>query len=79
VRDVSKGGVKLEVDNDGDIPSVFWLQIEGDPGLRSCAVVWRKAAQLGVSFTHNRERPPLVGRAHFDARYWLSHPMAARI
>jgi hypothetical protein len=78
VRDVSKGGVKLEVNKDGDIPSIFWLQIEGEPGLRSCAVIWHKAVQLGVSFTQSREKPPLLGRVHFDARSWLGHRMTAR-
>jgi hypothetical protein len=73
MRDVSAGGAKLEVDNAGDIPSAFWLRIEGDPGLRSCAVMWREAGRLGISFTHNLQKPPLLSRTHFDVRSWLTH------
>jgi hypothetical protein len=50
VRDLSEGGACLKVFSPIGIPDTFELRVDSD-SLRSCRVVWRKAAQIGVEFT----------------------------
>jgi hypothetical protein len=63
VRDVSRGGAKLQVHRDGELPAIFWLRLQGDPALRGCTAVWRDRLRLGVAFFQRSEGPS-----------WLSEP-----
>ncbi len=51
VLDISESGAKLGVGSAGDLPSDFAIMLSprGYP-YRRCRLVWRSAAQVGVSF-----------------------------
>ena len=51
VRNVSATGASIQVANVDTIPDSFRLVMEMETAVRSCVVVWRKAAQVGVKFT----------------------------
>jgi hypothetical protein len=50
VRNVSATGAAIEAANLADIPDSFKLVLEMETTARRCAVVWRKATQIGVEF-----------------------------
>jgi len=50
VRNVSATGAAIEAANLADIPDSFKLVLEMETAARRCAVVWRKATQIGVEF-----------------------------
>jgi hypothetical protein len=50
VRDISATGAALDLVDATKVPDQFTLVLEMESAARSCAVVWRKARQLGVEF-----------------------------
>jgi hypothetical protein len=50
VRNLSKIGAVLEVDNALRIPDEFTLIVEGHLFARSCRVAWRKPKRIGIDF-----------------------------
>jgi PilZ domain len=50
VKNLSATGAMLQVANVVGIPDEFTLVIEADNFKRTCAVVWRQSARLGVRF-----------------------------
>jgi PilZ domain len=50
VRNVSATGAAIEAANLAAIPDSFTLVLEMETAARRCAVVWRKATQIGVEF-----------------------------
>jgi hypothetical protein len=50
VRNVSATGAAIEAANLADIPDSFKLVLDMETAVRNCAVVWRKATQIGVEF-----------------------------
>lgn len=48
-RNVSRGGVALDVANTAGIPAEFTLHLAGD-GERPCQIRWRRAGRIGVQF-----------------------------
>ena len=48
VRDVSRTGAKLIMDDCWIIPRAFWLRIDDDPFLRYYTVVWRSVGEIGI-------------------------------
>jgi hypothetical protein len=59
VYNFSETGAKLELL--GHAPNAFDLVVDGDPLRRSCLVVWRKAAFVGVKFQNPSQLAPLIG------------------
>jgi hypothetical protein len=51
VRDMSQDGALLDFPRPKDLPSIFWLRLDGDATLRLCTVVWRTERRLGVEFS----------------------------
>src|SRR4051812_29676439 len=47
VRDVSRGGARLQVASSIGIPDDFELLIELDCSEASCRVIWRRSTELG--------------------------------
>lgn len=56
VLDISKGGARLELPNNGGIPHRFMLNFELDGEERLCEVVWRKDTSVGVRFVDPSRR-----------------------
>ena len=51
VYDISEGGAGLTFVDIAEAPDVFQLQIKGEPQMRHCRVMWRKAPhRMGVAF-----------------------------
>jgi two-component system response regulator len=50
VRDISKTGARLQVEQAAVVPDTFELVVELDGLEVGCAVVWRHAKEIGVSF-----------------------------
>jgi hypothetical protein len=50
VRNVSKTGACLELENPASIPEKFKLIIKPDNVFRTCKVVWRTDRRIGVRF-----------------------------
>jgi len=50
IRDISSGGVRLEVTNPDQVPDKFVLTIHGMPDKRRCRVTWRTGNKLGVEY-----------------------------
>ncbi len=49
MRDLSEGGARLRLEDPGQVPEDFMLQI-GHAKPRACRIVWRAQHQLGVAF-----------------------------
>ena len=50
VLDISRGGARLHVHIQSELPDQFILHIEADNSTRQCEVVWRSKDELGVRF-----------------------------
>lgn len=50
LRNISEGGVALDVSSQVAVPDHFTLIIHAENKVRSCAVVWRSERRLGVTF-----------------------------
>jgi hypothetical protein len=50
IRDVSKGGLSLDVGSYVGIPDQFTLIVVAEKKIYSCNVVWRKGRRIGVAF-----------------------------
>lgn len=50
VRNISRTGATLEVDNVDPVPDVFWLHLEHEGFSTECIVVWRSETVLNVMF-----------------------------
>jgi hypothetical protein len=52
VRDISKSGAGLKLDQDAPLPQFFLLALTRDGNVRrSCELVWQLAVVAGVRFT----------------------------
>jgi hypothetical protein len=51
VRNVSKGGLALDVGSQGGIPDQFTLIVVAEKKIYSCNVIWRKERRIGVAFS----------------------------
>jgi hypothetical protein len=50
VRNLSRAGATLEVDNAFRIPDEFTLIVEGHFSARWCRVAWREPKRIGIDF-----------------------------
>jgi PilZ domain-containing protein len=50
LRNLSLGGVALDVGSQVGIPDQFTLIVHAENNIHSCAVVWRKERRIGVAF-----------------------------
>lgn len=48
-RNISEGGVSLEVAATAGIPGTFVLHLTGEPQ-RTCEIRWKRAGRIGVRF-----------------------------
>ncbi len=60
VRDISGTGAKLLYTGPGTIPDHFRLVFPADRTMREVKVMWRRADQIGVQFTSETRRAPLL-------------------
>lgn len=51
VRDISQDGALVDFLHPKDLPSLFWLRLDGDATLRLCTIAWISEHQLGVEFS----------------------------
>lgn len=51
VRDISQDGAMMEFLRPKDLPSLFWLRLDGEATLRLCTIAWHSERQLGVEFS----------------------------
>ena len=51
VRDISQDGALVDFQNPKDLPSLFWLRLDGEATLRLCTIAWSSEHQLGVEFS----------------------------
>ena len=69
VRDISQDGALVDFPNPKNLPSLFWLRLEGEATLRLCTVAWRSELQLGVEFSEQimeRRRVERWTQSHAD-------------
>lgn len=50
IRDISSGGVSIEVASHDKVPEKFILTIQGMPDKHRCRVTWRTGNKLGVEY-----------------------------
>jgi diguanylate cyclase (GGDEF)-like protein len=50
VRNLSENGACLQIDSSIDLPTEFDLYIRGEPGKRSCHLVWLSDTRAGIDF-----------------------------
>ena len=50
IRNISKGGLALDVGSQVSIPDQFTLIVVAEKKTYSCNVVWRKGGRIGVAF-----------------------------
>jgi hypothetical protein len=50
IRNVSKGGLALDVGSQTDIPDQFTLIVVAEKKIYPCTVIWRKGRRIGVAF-----------------------------
>jgi hypothetical protein len=50
IRNVSSGGVAIEIKGSVEIPETFKLVVEADNFISCCRVAWRQGRRVGVSF-----------------------------
>jgi hypothetical protein len=60
VRDLSETGAKLICSDPGAIPNEFRLVFTADRMMRDVKVVWRRPGMLGVQFTSEPRKAPLL-------------------
>ncbi|WP_373502458.1 PilZ domain-containing protein [Aestuariivirga sp.] len=60
VRDVSPTGARLICSDPGAIPNDFRLVLTADRTMRDVKVMWRRPEQVGVVFTSEPRRAPLL-------------------
>ena len=60
VRDLSETGAKLLCADPGAIPNDFRLVFTSDRMMRDVKVVWRRPEMLGVHFTSEPRKAPLL-------------------
>lgn len=58
VRDISSGGVKLNVQGSVGVPDTFELYIELDGTWVDCEVTWRRGEMVGARFTSEVKTEP---------------------
>ncbi len=51
VRDISQDGALVEFSYTKDLPSLFWLRLDGEATLRLCTIAWHGERKLGVEFS----------------------------
>ena len=51
VSNMSQDGALLELPQAKNMPSTFWLRLEGEITLRLCTVAWRSERHLGIEFS----------------------------
>ena len=51
VRDISQDGALVEFPYTKDLPSLFWLRLDGEATLRLCTIAWHAERKLGVEFS----------------------------
>ncbi len=51
VRDISQDGAMMEFLRPKDLPSLFWLRLDGEATLRLCTIAWHAEHRLGVEFS----------------------------
>jgi hypothetical protein len=51
IRNVSKGGLALDVGSQAGIPDQFTLIVVAEKKIYSCNVIWRKGRRIGVAFS----------------------------
>jgi PilZ domain-containing protein len=51
IRNVSKGGLALDVGSQAGIPDQFTLIVAAEKKIYSCNVIWRKGRRIGVAFS----------------------------
>ncbi|MGQ0484072.1 MAG: PilZ domain-containing protein [Hyphomicrobiales bacterium] len=61
VREVSRTGAKLTIDDGWLIPKAFWLRIDGDPLLHYYTVVWRSAGEIGIELASGTRKRSWTG------------------
>ena len=69
VRDISQDGALVDFPHPKNLPSLFWLRLEGEATLRLCTVAWRSELQLGVEFSEQimeRRRVERWTQSHAD-------------
>jgi hypothetical protein len=60
LRDLSETGAKLLCGDPGAIPNEFRLVLTADRSMRDVKVMWRRPDQVGVRFTSEPRRAPLL-------------------
>ena len=60
IRDLSETGAKLICGDPGAIPNEFRLVFVAERQMRDVKVVWRRPEQLGVHFTSELRKAPLL-------------------
>ena len=73
VRDMSEDGALIFFPRSGELPSLFWLRLEGEATLRLCTVAWRSSCRLGVEFSEQ-----IMERRRVE-RWSQSHPAWAKL
>ena len=73
VRDMSEDGALINFPRSEELPSLFWLRLEGEATLRLCTVAWRSSCKLGVEFSEQ-----IMERRRVE-RWSQSHPAWAKL
>lgn len=73
VRDISEDGALINFPRSEELPSLFWLRLEGEATLRLCTVAWRSSCNLGVEFSEQ-----IMERRRVE-RWSQSHPAWAKL
>ena len=60
IRDLSETGAKLICGDPGAIPNEFRLVFIAERQMRDVKVIWRRPEQLGVHFTSELRKAPLL-------------------
>lgn len=60
VRDISESGARLLCADPTRIPDEFRLVFQADRTMRDVRVMWRRDGQIGVQFTSEPRRAPLL-------------------
>lgn len=60
IRDLSESGARLEVWDNTAVPGSFRLICLADNTMRQAQVVWRNDRRVGVAFTGEVKRAPLL-------------------
>lgn len=60
IRDMSETGAKLQCADQGAIPNSFRLVFTADRTMRDAEVIWRRPELIGVRFTSEIRKAPLL-------------------